>query len=759
MKILHLEDNAPDAALVHDVLLSEWPDCFISVVATREDFITHLRLGGHELILSDYRLPGFTGMDALQLARELAPDVPFVFFSGTIGEDSAIEAVRAGAADYVLKDRIQRLPIAIRRALRESAERGSHRRMEQALAQEQYLQQLMMENLPDRVYFKDLHSAFLAVSRSLAERVGLAPGQMKGKSDFDLFSPEHAHKAFADEQRIIRTGEPLLNIEERETWPDGSVTWVSTSKLPLRDAAGAIIGTFGISRDITASKRDEERLREQAEVINQAPLAILITDLNHRITYGNEGAAQLYGVRRDELAGRRSEDFLISTSADRLLAACDATALTGHWTGVIPLSTRTGRTVQAEFHLSLIADAAGQPRARLCIAIDVTERKKLEEQFLRAQRLESLGLLAAGIAHDLNNVLAPILMGAPLLQSHSMAPTERRVLEAIESSAARGAALVRQILSFAQGAGGGQVLVQTKHLLQDMMRLLQQTLPKNVRLEQDIPNDLWPVQGNPTQLHQVVLNLCVNARDAMPEGGHLRLVARNETIAAPTEALPPEARPGAFLVIEVADSGTGIPPDILARIWEPFFTTKGEGKGTGLGLATVRGIIANHNGFVAVESALGQGTTFRVFLPAVAENTTTRAARTTAAPFEGRGQGELVLVVDDEASIRDLITAILSRSGYRVLTAPGGSEAMELFQSRPSEIGLVITDLGMPEMDGARLARELRELQPGVKLLFMSGANVAGGKDAAPAGAAVLQKPFAVDALLAAVRAGLATST
>ena len=541
-------------------------------------------------------------------------------------------------------------------------------------------------------------------------------------------------------------------MEEKEVWPDGHVSWAATSKVPLRDSTGKIIGTFGISRDITAHKQDEERLREQAEIINQAPIAIFISDLENRITYCNEGAAQIYGLRRAEIIGRTSQELLSTESEERLQAARVQMERAGQWTGVLPMVTRTLRSLQVELHLSQIAGDAGRPRARLCIAIDVTEKKKLEEQFLRAQRVESLGMLAAGIAHDLNNVLAPILMGAPLLRTTLTQPTERLMLEAIESSAGRGAALVRQILSFAQGAGGDKVLMQPKHLLQDMERLVRQTFPKTIRLEQDIPADLWPVQGNPTQLHQVLLNLCVNARDAMPQGGTLRLRAENRVLDSRQAQALPNARPGSYLVIEVGDSGAGIPPEIIERVWEPFFTTKGEGKGTGLGLATVRGIVANHDGFVTVDTAVGKGTIFRVFLPATEPAATARTGEATVHPFQVRGRGELVLVVDDEKSIRDLLVAMLSRSGYRVLAAGHGKEALALYQPRVAEVALVVTDLDMPEMGGAQLVQELLRLNPAVKVLIISGAAPASAVASPPPGTPALQKPFTREELLAEIR-------
>ncbi|HWA26280.1 MAG TPA: PAS domain S-box protein [Lacunisphaera sp.] len=876
MKILHLEDNLRDAELAREMLLAEWPDCVITLVATREAFLAELESGNPDIVLSDFQLPGFNGLEALELTRMRAPHVPFIFFSGTIGEERAIEAVRAGAADYVIKDRMQRLPVSILRVMREAEELRARRRIEDALAQEQYLLLMLMENLPDHVYFKDLNSRFITVSRSMARRLRLAPNEVKGKTDFDVFSEEHARQAFADEQRIIRSGEPMLDIEEKETWPDGSITWVLTSKLPLRDAAGKIVGTFGVSREITDRKKAEEamrnserrfraliersadaiavidatnqilyhspsvqrvegyapeelaghnglelthpddrdlirayvdellkqpgvplpvlwrrrhkdgrwlwlegtatnllhdpavkgivtnyrdvtekkladeHIREQAEIIDQTPLGIFISDLTHRVTYCNQGALAVFGLPREKIIGHPGEDFLTPETMDRIRLAREATLATGRWSGEIAVHTRGGRQVPAEFHMSIINDSTGRPRARLTIVLDLTEKKKIEAQFLRAQRLESLGMLSAGIAHDLNNILAPVLMGAPLLRIRVTNPADLRVLDTIEKSAGRGAGLVRQILSFAHGASGERLLIQVKHLLNDISNLIKETFPKHIKLVDEVPNNLWTIRGNPTQLHQVLLNLCVNARDAMPQGGILRLRAENRQLDKVPAQANPDATPGAYLVIEVGDTGTGISPEVLARIWEPFFSTKGEGKGTGLGLVTVRGIATSHGGFVTVDSVVGRGTSFHVFLPATAQTAAPPAAA--GATFQYRGRGELVLVADDEASIRELLTAYLSRYGYRVIAAANGIEAVALYSNRMTEIALVMTDLGMPEMGGVELASVLARMNPKVKIIFMSGADgdTSQGKPL-PTNARVLRKPFLGDSLLSIV--------
>ncbi len=754
LNILHVEDNPRDAEIARELLTAEWPDCSIKVVATREDFLSGLTRGGYDLVLSDFQLPAFNGLEALELTRQHAPELPFIFFSGTIGEERAIEAVRAGAADYVIKDRMQRLPVSIQRVLRENEEARARRRVEEALAQEQYLLLMLMENLPDFVYFKDTRSRFIAVSRSMARRQGVPPHEMRGKTDFDLFTEEHAREAFEDEQRIIRTGELIVDKEEKETWPDGRVTWVSTTKLPLRDATGKITGTFGISRDITQRKQQSEALLLFRTLVDRSNDAFEILDPESgRFLDVSERGCLDTGYTREELLQKHVfeiDDTLSRAGWPERLAAVRAA-------GFMKFEGLHRRKNGETFPVEVNVRAVRLDREYLVAVVrDVTEKKKLEEQFLRAQRLESLGMLSAGIAHDLNNILAPVLMGAPLLRLRATHPSDLRVLETIESSASRGAGLVRQILSFAHGASGDKTLIQAKHLLRDIASFIQQTFPKSVYLELDIPNDLWTVRGNPTQLHQVLLNLCVNARDAMPKGGTPRLPAANHRLDAATDGSARQRTvAGPYLMIEVSDTGSGIPPAILDRIWDPFFTTKDEGKGTGLGLSTVRGIVNSHGGFVRVDSAMGEGTGFRIYLPAEDAATQETAASLTASPFLVRGRGELVLVVDDEENIRDLLTAALGRYGYRVLAAANGVEAMALYPARMAEIALVITDISMPEMDGDELALALSRLNPGVNILFMSGVGGPQPNEGLPERAHVLHKPFTVERLVATVHDAL----
>lgn len=382
----------------------------------------------------------------------------------------------------------------------------------------------------------------------------------------------------------------------------------------------------------------------------------------------------------------------------------------------------------------------------------------LEERVFDAQRLENLGLLAAGIAHDLNNVLAPITMIPSLLRQRIKDPLDDQMLDILEQSAARASDLVRQILGFARGAAGQRHVLQVKYILRDLVGLLAETFPKSIVIEESWDGDLWPVYGFPTQLHQTILNLCINARDAMPGGGTLRLRAQNRVLDELAAATLEGSRAGAWVVIAVEDSGTGMTPDVVARIWEPFFTTKDEGKGSGLGLPMVRNLIEGHGGFVILDTSVGRGSVFSVYLPAAPGSL--EQASGVELPVSPRGEGQLVLVVDDESNVCDVTAATLQRHGYTVHATHDAIDALAWFACHQCEVSLVITDLKMPVCDGTTLAAVLRRMHPGTKIIAITG-QVDDQRWEEPkrlAADRILLKPFNSDALLHLVHAVLAPS-
>ncbi len=495
-----------------------------------------------------------------------------------------------------------------------------------------------------------------------------------------------------------------------------------------------------------AKRMADAKIREQAALIDKAHDAILVQNLSGQIVYANRSAERLYGWTLSEL---QQDGALAELFAPDLATAKTARAAAlkdGEWNGELRQQTKSGEWVIAASRWTLIRDEGGQPRELLLINSDITEQKNLEQQFLRTQRMNTIGTLAGGMAHDLNNALAPILMGTQLLRRRATDNETRELLSLMETNTHRGADMVRQVLLFARGRGGEFETVELSSLVRELERMVRETFPKTIAVETFLPKDQWSVRGNPTQLHQVLLNLCVNARDAMAAGGKLSLVADNVELSAAEAAEISGGAAGEFVSLAVTDTGSGMSPEVRAKIFEPFFTTKGEGQGTGIGLATVFRIVKAHGGFLRVESEPGQGTTFEVFLPRARESLPGEVA----APTQelARGNGELVLVADDEKAIRELMKSELTSFGYRVLTAANGAEAVALFREHAGEVRLLITDNAMPVLDGPAAIAALRMLQPGLPVILTSGEGVGEKLE----GMTELSKPFALEELLSAIQ-------
>ena len=426
-----------------------------------------------------------------------------------------------------------------------------------------------------------------------------------------------------------------------------------------------------------------------------------------------------------------------------------------HWTAEYRFRTADGTYLNLLDRGRILRDPAGRAVRVIGAAADITERKKLESQYLRAQRMESIGTLAGGIAHDLNNVLTPILMSIGLLKGGLRHDDENlEILNGIETSTKRGASLVRQVLSIARGFDGERGLVNFRHLLLELERIARETFPRAINVTVDCPRDLWTVPGDTTQLHQVLMNLALNARDAMPAGGTLALSATNLRIDAQYASTSREIRPGTYVLIVVKDTGQGIPPEIIDRIFEPFFTTKTVGQGTGLGLSTVLAIVKSHAGFVQAASEPGRGSTFKIFLPAETSAEPAHPPLSVPAAPLPRGRGELILVLDDESTIRTVTQQTLESFGYRVLTAANGAEGIALFAQQPDQIAAVITDLMMPIMDGPATIHALLSIRPGTRIIAASGINT--NRSAATLAQAgfsdFLPKPYTAETMLSLLR-------
>jgi PAS domain S-box-containing protein len=504
-----------------------------------------------------------------------------------------------------------------------------------------------------------------------------------------------------------------------------------------------------------AEMRLHERDASYRSIIESSFDAVISTGVAG-VTEFNAAAEAMFGRRRADVLGKDLATLIVP---ERLRAA-HREGLRRHLADPAAAITRqrlelTGvRADGHEFPIELTLSKQQSADGPICTAFirDLSERKELERRVLRAQRMESIGTLAGGIAHDLNNMLAPVLMSIELLKETESGEEREQILATVEASARRGAAMVRQVLSFARGVEGDRAPVDVAGLLQEVEKFANDTFMKSIRVRTETTGAV-NVLGDATQLHQVLINLCVNARDAMPNGGTLTLSARSEPVAAGQHDVDRAIAPGNYVVIRVTDTGTGIQPAVFDRIFEPFFTSKATGKGTGLGLSTSLAIVKSHGGFMRAETTVGSGSTFSVYLPALAALATRAPAAVKHAP--NRGAGELILVVDDESAVLRMTTLVLESFGYRVLATDSGQQAVRLFETHRGEIKVLFTDMTMPGIDGATLIRRVREIDPGVRVIAASGL---GAHEAAkvPGVMRFLAKPYTADSVLKAVTEALA---
>jgi PAS domain S-box-containing protein len=886
LNLLIVEDSEADAELILRELrrsgfAPEWKR-----VETELDFCASLN-SKIDIVLSDYAMPQFDGLRALELLKKYEVDVPFIIVSGTIGEELAVKAMQKGAADYLLKDRLARLGQAVQHALDQKRIEGERNRVEADLQILTNQHELILNSAGEGVHGIDLDGRIIFENPK-------ACALLRWKLDELIGQPAHAtiHHNHPDGSpypvekcpiyATMRDGQPRRVTNDVFWRRDGSSFRVDYVAAPVRDAAGKITGSivtfkditeqfaaeqrlnlqeqqyrllfqtnpnsmwvfdvktlrilavnesalaeYGYSReeflkltlgdlrppeeaeklhkaispagepahysgefrhqrkdgsqidvaiysspliwegakarmvtaiDITERKESLQRLREQAEIIDRAHDAVIIRDFeSDEITFWNSGAEHLYGWANKEALGKRLGDLIFTESAERT-ALIEQLLSLGEYHGEIKHRRKDGREVIVDSRTTLIRDDDGQPRAVLGINTDVTEKKKLEMQLLRAQRLESIGTLAGGVAHDLNNILTPILMCSEMLHNEQSEEDRQSTIALIEESAHRGANVVKQVLTFARGVEGERVLLKAKHLIEEMIDIANRTFPKSISVRGNYPQDLWSIDGDPTQLHQVLLNLSVNARDAMPDGGSLTLSAENFVVDEHYAAMRPELERGPYVLISISDTGSGMSRATVDKIFDPFFSTKEVGKGTGLGLSTALGIVKSHGGFISVYSELRKGTTFKIFLPASTSDV--EVAKSKAALVPIRGNGEYILVVDDEPNILQSARMIFEKHNYRIVLAADGAEAVALFARQIDSIAGVLTDVAMPYMDGVAFVRAIKKLKADIPIVASSGF----GDQAAKAELETLgvknflTKPYNADKLLTVIRDALAPS-
>jgi PAS domain S-box-containing protein len=606
------------------------------------------------------------------------------------------------------------------------------------------------ENQPGLLWLKDAEGRFLTVNKTFAAACGRSsPEQVHGLTDLDLWPKELAEKYRDDDRRVMSAGN--ASVVEEMIFIGSKHVWHETFKTPVRDDHGRVIGTTGYARDITERKLAEQQLTEafnfNQTIISDAAVGITAFKASGRCVLANESAAQTLGGTVPRLLELDFRHIASWHASGMLKIAEEVLASKTPRPGEFHFVSTFGKEVWLVSHFSRFVQN-GESHL-LHVFSDVTEKKKLEAQFLRSQRMESIGTLAGGIAHDLNNVLAPLLFAVQALKEKVSDEAGQQMLDILEANVRRGANLVKQVLIFGRGVKGERITIQPRHLGREIEHIIRETFPKSLKFETHCAADLWTVTGDPTQIEQVLLNLCVNARDAMPGGGKLSLRMENVALDENYAASNLEAKPGRYVVISVMDSGAGMTLEVQDRIFEPFFTTKELGKGTGLGLSTTMVIVKSHGGFINCYSEPGKGSVFKVYLPASPDE----AVETPVVANQSsllRGNNELILVVDDEEPIRNLVKTMLGRFGYRVLLAANGAEAVKFYSSRRNEIAAVITDMAMPVMDGSATIAALQAINPKVRIIGSSGLDMnEGATGAATAGIRhFMPKPYTAETML-----------
>lgn len=940
ISILHLEDRPADAEIIRHALAKAGLRFQIHRVVSEVDFRETLIHSEIDLVLADYSLPAFSGSAALALVRKNRPGMPFIFVSGTIGEEVAIESLRNGATDYILKDNLNRLGTAVQRALTEAQDQKRH-----ALTQEQVrLQAAALESMASSVIITDAQGTILTVNPAFTGITGYLPEEVIGKNPRILKSRLQNSVVYEQMWRTI-TGGRTWRGEIYNRRKDGSLAAIEMAITPLRNAQGTITHFVATQQDVTERKQAEERIshlnqllrairninqlivrendlptlfreacqilrntrqyglvwiglletgtsrlttmacsepaagiqpgawfeydanpnassplsvamrmlspvvieindtrfawpvweqtlacnfacvaavplgsgasllgamlvyagqqnafdeeeidllnemaedlafahqsiqneqkRQQAEtalreseirlrqVIEASPIPLAYDNENKEVEYVNRKFVDTFGYPLADI--HTSEQWFFRAYPDpqyrQLVWECWEHALqqarqNGSEVGPVEVNVtcHNGAVRTVEFVGSFVGSRL------LVAAIDLTDKKRLEAQLLRSQRMECIGALAGGIAHDLNNILSPVLMVADMLGSKLTDEDSLQMIDLLKTSALRGADLVKQILSFARGSTKERLTLNPGYLARDMAKLAKDTFPRSIQIETWVMPGVYSICADPTQLHQILLNLCVNARDAMPDGGKLVIDVSNVELRQKYAAGLEKPFSGPFVVITVTDTGTGIAPELQERIYEPFFTTKEPGKGTGLGLSTVSSLIKSHHGFLEMNSTVGQGTAFKVYLPATFESQEPPVLASHLETPLGHGQG--ILLVDDDQAVLGMVKETLQAYLYHVLVARDGIEALRIYQQHFAEIQVVVTDLMMPVMDGPSLIHKVLEINPKARIVTVSGlASETLIKDWDRSQViALVRKPFSAQQLLQAIHQALSHS-
>jgi len=755
INILIAEDSQDDADLVLRELRHAGFDPKWKRVETEPDFLAEIK-NSPDIILSDYSMPQFTGLRAAELLQKSGLDIPFILISGTVGEDVAVDAMKHGATDYLLKDRLARLGVAVEQALEKKRLHDEHKRVEVSLK----LFRTLIDQSSDGIEVIDPETGrFLDINETTCQWLGYKREELLSMNVQDVEAIAVDYSSWIKVVEEIRQSGFKI-IEGWHKRKGGSTFPVEINVRFIKVERDYLIAAV---RDITERKRSEESLRLLGSAVEQSKESIVITDAEldlpgPKIIFVNPAFTQMTGYTAEEVIGKTPR-ILQGPRTDRtVLSRLRQNLERGEvFAGEAINYRKDGKEFDLEWQIAPLRDASGKITHFVATQHDITERRKLEAQFRQSQKMEGIGQLAGGVAHDFNNILAIIQMQSELMKSSGGLSTDQaEFADEIGVTVQRAAALTRQLLLFSRREVFQPRDLDLSASITNTTKMLTRALGENVQVELKLASQPIFIHADAGMMDQVLLNLAVNARDAMPNGGHLIIETSGVEFDEFAASQSPQGRVGSFVCLNVSDSGCGIPPEILPKIFEPFFTTKDVGKGTGLGLATVFGIVQQHQGWINIYSEVNHGTTFRIYLPRLAKNAGAKSSP--PALTDVRGGNETILLSEDDPTLRVSVRKALSQLGYRILEAPTGVNALEVWKQNRDEIRLLLTDLVMPDgMTGKDLAQRILQENPKLKVIYMSGysAEVVGKDFPLKEGVNFLTKPFQASNLAQTIRSCL----